>query len=299
MGNSDNILAGAAGGLQGVNDLLSQFIDYQYKKKLKQQDMLDTLGIYQAKLPYELSLKQATSDYENKLGMQRDAAKIQLENNVQVPILGDNGAQIGTTKKGAVPLSKFMSPEEKKAQQLEAVKQAGKPKAQNSFVSAHDNLQSLVDAVDSLLNDKNLSSATGIYGATMSRLPGTAATDARAKLQTIKAKTAFNTLQEMRNNSPTGGALGQVSDREEELLANAIAAINPNQSGEAFKQQLLNLKNNTIRAQNRLRDAYKTDFGEEPPSIKTPTVQGGGSGSVPSVGGTFNGKKVLRVEKLQ
>lgn len=42
----------------------------------------------------------------------------------------------------------------------------------------------------------------------------------------------------MREASKTGGALGQVSDREGQLLQSSLGALNQGQSPEAFKTQL-------------------------------------------------------------
>jgi hypothetical protein len=49
-------------------------------------------------------------------------------------------------------------------------------------------------------------------------------------LDTIKSNIGFNKLQEMREGSPTGGALGNVSDRENKLLQSVIASVEQSQS---------------------------------------------------------------------
>lgn len=57
------------------------------------------------------------------------------------------------------------------------------------------------------------------FGASMSSgVAGTAAYDLESVLTTLRARIGFDKLQEMRQNSPTGGALGQVSDFENRLL---------------------------------------------------------------------------------
>lgn len=63
---------------------------------------------------------------------------------------------------------------------------------------------------------------------------GTDAYDLAANIQKIDATSAFSALQEMRDNSPTGGALGGVSERELDLLRSSVANLDPNQSEYQF-----------------------------------------------------------------
>ena len=67
---------------------------------------------------------------------------------------------------------------------------------------------------------------------------GTAGSDLASALQNIDANNAFTTLQQMRDNSPTGGALGQVTERELDLLKSSVANLNPNQGHEQFLSSL-------------------------------------------------------------
>ena len=71
---------------------------------------------------------------------------------------------------------------------------------------------------------------------------GTAANDLRATLETIKANVAFDKLQQMRAASPTGGALGAVSDKEMSLLSSALTSLDQSQSAEQLMQNLNNLE---------------------------------------------------------
>jgi hypothetical protein len=59
-----------------------------------------------------------------------------------------------------------------------------------------------------------------------------------ATLDTIKANLSFSELQEMRNNSPTGGALGGIAVRELDLLGATIASLDANQSQEELRRSL-------------------------------------------------------------
>jgi hypothetical protein len=75
-------------------------------------------------------------------------------------------------------------------------------------------------------------------GSLLSYLPATDARDFDADLQNLKANIAFGELTEMRNASKTGGALGQVSNIELQLLESALAGLDPGQSPANFKKNL-------------------------------------------------------------
>lgn len=86
---------------------------------------------------------------------------------------------------------------------------------------------------------------TGSAGELLSNIGGTAARDLRGLVDTIKANVGFDKLQAMRNASPTGGALGQVSERENLLLQATLGNLEQSQSEGQFRFNL-----------NRLNDIY-------------------------------------------
>lgn len=79
---------------------------------------------------------------------------------------------------------------------------------------------------------------TGITGAVAAQLPGTPAYDLRAKVDTIKAIIGFQTLSEMRAASPTGAALGAITQQEIAYLQATWGNLDANQSYAAFVEQL-------------------------------------------------------------
>ena len=104
-----------------------------------------------------------------------------------------------------------------------------------------------VSSVDDLL-DEVTGMTTGI-GAALSVLPMTASRDFKAKLVPLKASIAQNELTQMREASKTGGALGNVSDREINLLENSLGALDRYQSPTQFKQELQKIKDSIVRWQ--------------------------------------------------
>ncbi len=95
-------------------------------------------------------------------------------------------------------------------------------------------------SVDELLTKVN-GWNTGM-GSLLSSIPSTDARNFAAELQTLKANIAFNELTQMREASKTGGALGQVSNQEEQMLSSALGALDPGQSSENVKAQLNKIK---------------------------------------------------------
>jgi hypothetical protein len=86
------------------------------------------------------------------------------------------------------------------------------------------------------------------------------AVNLQGTLKTIKANAAFTTLQEMRNNSPTGGALGQVSERELDLLMAAAAALERSQNQGQLDANLAAFKEKLRGSMMRLERAFEQDY---------------------------------------
>lgn len=63
------------------------------------------------------------------------------------------------------------------------------------------------------------------FGALLAGIPGLPQTDARGMLNTVKANIGFDKLQQMRENSPTGGALGNVSNFEVDTLQATMGSL--------------------------------------------------------------------------
>ncbi len=83
----------------------------------------------------------------------------------------------------------------------------------------------------------------GLGASTLAKIPGTAAADAARLLDSVKANISFQTLTEMRKASPTGGALGAVSDREMSLLQAAMGSLEQSQSPTQFRDNLARVRN--------------------------------------------------------
>jgi hypothetical protein len=89
-----------------------------------------------------------------------------------------------------------------------------------------------------LANEGGAATRYGTYSV-LSRLPfGTDSKELAGIITSLQANLGFNELQDMRKNSPTGGALGSVSNLEIGLLISAVTALDPGMGVEAFNEQL-------------------------------------------------------------
>src|SRR5690606_16536739 len=101
-------------------------------------------------------------------------------------------------------------------------------------------LDRLEQAASQLLDAPGLPRITGLMG-TLPSIPGGDAADAEAQLDTLKSQVGFSVLQQMRDMSKTGGALGQVSDRENTMLQNNLETLQQSQSPEQMRAALQGL----------------------------------------------------------
>jgi hypothetical protein len=117
-------------------------------------------------------------------------------------------------------------------------------KREAAFPKASAALRTAVNDIDGLIRDleelKDMPGLKKITGGVEGRLPSffADATKAQARLDKILAKGQFRTLQALRDASPTGGAVGNVSDAEGRALRDSFAALSQTQDDPDFKEQL-------------------------------------------------------------
>lgn len=105
---------------------------------------------------------------------------------------------------------------------------------------------------------------TGVVGAVMGAVPGTRALNLRRTIETIKANVGFNYLQQMRELSPTGGALGSLAVQEMQSLQSVLGNLDPNM-GERELEGVLNQVKSIVQQGQSLRERlYSEQFGAGP-----------------------------------
>lgn len=131
---------------------------------------------------------------------------------------------------------------------------------------------------------------TGLQGQIFRGIGGTRARDLDALVDTISSNIGFDRLQQMRDNSPTGGALGQVSEMELRLLMAVVASLDTSQSQEQFLENLDRVETKYKASMERMAQAYQRDVASgliDPSTFYTDIfsasgVSGGGGVSQPS-----------------
>ena len=113
----------------------------------------------------------------------------------------------------------------------------------------------LGEAANAVLQHPGLAGITGLRGK-FPNVPGSNAANAQALLETLKSQVGFGVLQDMRNNSKTGGALGAISDAEGKRLESNLAALDKAQSLDQFKASLSSIMKYSEGAKDRVREAY-------------------------------------------
>lgn len=178
----------------------------------------------------------------------------------------------------------------KEAQILKAKTEANKaealPKLEQSIASRSLTTKNMLDTIEEA--KKLVGPTTAGYGANLAGVQGTDAANLAAKLQTITANIGFDQLQKMRDESPTGGALGQVAVQELEALQSVLGSIKQGQSPAQLKESLDKLAV-TMRNFEKVRmNAFEREYKRKPDiEAFTKGIDQGGSTGV--LGGTVKG----------
>lgn len=289
-------LGGATGGVAGFQDQYESAKETALKRELinlqKQQEelALDTARRKQAFIEANPSLANeamrrelvgapsggaelpaSVREFLYFLGLSPEKQKMWMVNKRTPSILNLGGEQgVYDSLTGAISqrFPKTLAPEqmpETKAAQAkastlgkgEAEFELSFPKVTRSYQNAIVKNERVDKMIDEILPSVNKWSAG--KGSLLSVIPATDAANLQNNLNTVLSNLAFDELQSMRDSSPTGGALGQVSERELALLQSMVANISANQSPAQLKRNLMKLKEEIKGSRKRIEDAYAQD----------------------------------------
>lgn len=147
--------------------------------------------------------------------------------------------------------------------------QMGAPKAAAALESADAKSDLVVRTIGEARSMIGATTA-GMGGAVLSRIPGTAARDLAAKIDTLKANAGFGELQTMRDNSPTGGALGAVAVQELAMLQATIISLEQAQTPDQLSKALDAYETFIRESKVRRRRAFDATYGanrQQPPPM--------------------------------
>ncbi len=169
-----------------------------------------------------------------------------------VVVDGRTGKVIGQGPKEPV-VGVELSAKEKQA------REAKFPQATAAIKTFETKSDSLAADLEKLANHPGLSGISGfLYGRTPAVTKDARA--AQALYDSIVARGGFAELQAMRAASPTGGALGNVSNQEGQYLRDAFAAISRTQDTSDLSKALKTAAEQVRGAKQRTREAYDLTY---------------------------------------
>lgn len=172
----------------------------------------------------------------------------------------DTGKQVLVSREEAI--TKRMSP----AAAMESLapkeiqrREATYPQATASVQGLESKSEKFIKDLELLRNHKGLDSITGIAAG---RLPGITAAGraAQALYDKVVAKGGFQALQDMREASKTGGALGNVSNQEGKQLVSSFSAIDRKQEAKDVRAAIDQAIEDIRGAKSRIREAYDSTY---------------------------------------
>lgn len=137
---------------------------------------------------------------------------------------------------------------------------AGVKKEESAWQGSIRQAEDMTGYIDSILGEgqyKDKGSklgffSTGLPGQVLQNVGGTDARNLRGDIDRIKANIGFEELNKMRRESPTGGALGQVTERELQFLQSVQGSLDQAQTPEQLERMLNDIKLSTARLKNDL-----------------------------------------------
>jgi len=180
----------------------------------------------------------------------------------------------------------------KKKFELQAEKEAAFPDAQGQFESA---LATIDNRLADIKRFREHPASSRVIGPMDAFTPNIGrARGAQAIYDALVATATLDELQQMRKASPTGGALGNVSDADIRILRQSIGALGQDQPEEDFKESLGIFESRLKQTRDQLIRRYRENYGYKlgkswnPP---TPTAR-----AKPAGGRSSGGFTVMEVE---
>lgn len=144
-------------------------------------------------------------------------------------------------------------------------REAALPQATSAVTGFEKKADSFVKDLTALRDHPGLSEITGIAAG---RLPGITAAGraAQAIYDKVVAKGGFQALQDLRDASKTGGALGNVSNQEGKQLTASFSAIDRRQNAEDVKAAIEQAIGDIQGTKTRMREAYDSTYAYKTPA---------------------------------
>ena len=150
-------------------------------------------------------------------------------------------------------------------------REAALPQATSSVKGFESKADKFIADLTALRDDAGLENITGtIYGRTGSVTRE--GSRAQARYDKVVAKGGFQALQDLRDASKTGGALGNVSNQEGKQLTASFAAIDRRQNAEDVRAAINQAIADIEGSKTRMREAYDSTYSYKSGATPAPAA---------------------------
>ena len=158
-------------------------------------------------------------------------------------------------------------------------REAAYPQAKASITGYESKADKFIKDIDELLENKSgLDEITGyLAGRTEFSAISKEGREALAKYNQIIAKGGFQALQDIRDMSKTGGALGNISNQEGKQLQASFASVDRRQDADSVRAALEQVKNDIEGSKTRIRETFDEQYAYKNATPAAPTGGGGGN----------------------
>ena len=163
------------------------------------------------------------------------------------------------------------------------------PQATQALKTFDSTSNNLISDLERLKNHPGLSNITGVIAG---RTPSLTAQgrEAQALYNKIIARGGFQELQNLRQSSPTGSALGNVSNQENQSLREAFGALDRTQDASSVRDEITRIVTNIGGSKDRVREAYDMTYDYKNTVPRSSAAAPTNTGEAPSLSEIFNPK---------
>jgi transcriptional regulator with XRE-family HTH domain len=267
---------------QGARDFakaLQPFAPNEAMMAVREADRMEQAGLTRQKTATDIGVTQRKESQEEKLRAELAALPPTATNADRIAVVSRYGnpdvilrtLQASDDRQAALEQRRILA-DATRAQREEtrsAKQMREDEKRQEKLDKQAQSANAAIAGADRIIQEvgeakEKVSGFSAGLGSYLSVLPLTEAKDLSKRLTTIKANLGFDRLQQMRDASPTGGALGQVAVQELIALQSTIASLDQDQSPAQLKQALDKIETSYARWRDTVRQAGKATVGGQP-----------------------------------
>jgi len=159
----------------------------------------------------------------------------------------------------------------------QAVLIEARPQTQSSVEYVVNTNRAMQNLISEILASPGLKDAFGLGGETLSKIPGSPAADARAKLERLGGNLFIEAITALRNASKTGAGVGNATEKEGDKLERSRANLQQFQSADAARTELERLLKSLKETETNVLNAYERTYGKGSFSfspLETPAAKG-------------------------